>query len=1216
MSDETNNTENSNTQIEREASPFDAFGPNSGLVEEMYRQYLGNPSAVGDGWAEFFADYTPKAKRDTRSNLSASTPQTFTSQPSATPIQNQQPSNNGSATPPIILEGEQAQPLRGVAAKIVENMEASLSVPTATSVRAIPAKLMEVNRTIINNSLERSGGGKISFTHLIAFAVARAIEKIPSMNAGYGVGPDGTPQVVNHKSLNLGLAVDIQKPDGSRTLMVPGIKNANHMTFSQFLAAYEELIRKVRSNKLTMDDFAGITATITNPGMIGTVHSVPRLMPGQGFILGVGSIAYPAEFAGADPATMANLGVSKSITLTSTYDHRVIQGAASGEFLKILNELLIGEDNFYDEIFESLKVPYEPARWHVDSRPEESSMEMYDKILRVYQLINQYRVRGHLLADLDPLGRKEVTTHPELDVTHYGLSIWDLDREFPTGSIAGRNKMKLKTILKVLRDAYSRTIGIEYMHMQTPEHKSWVQNEVEGVTWTTTVEEKKRILERLNAAEAFERFLHTKFMGHKRFSLEGAETVIPMLDELLNLASEHNVSEAVLGMAHRGRLNVLANILGKSYGQIFKEFDGQLDSGSVQGSGDVKYHLGATGTHVTPDGKSIGLTLSANPSHLEAVNSVVEGMARAKFDTQGDTTRKTVLPILIHGDAAFAGQGVVAETFNLSAVAGYDVGGTVHIVINNQLGFTTSPIDGRSSTYATDVAKTVQAPIFHVNGDDPESCVRVVKLALEFRQKFGKDVVVDMICYRRYGHNETDEPAYTQPIMYSLIQQHRSVRKLYTEILINRGDITLEEAQEALDDFKARLEVAFEDTRGSTPPLKPAERRVSEQSFTVETKVPKSILEKISVQLSSWPEDFNPHPKLTKIIKKHQDDFAAGMVEWATAEQLSLGSMLLDGVPIRMSGQDTRRGTFSQRHAVFVDHENEKDYTPLKHLDPKQAPFEIYDSVLSEFAALGFEYGYSVGAPNSLTIWEAQFGDFANGAQTIIDQFISVADDKWGQRSRLTLLLPHGYEGQGPEHSSARIERFLALCAEFNMRVVYPTTAAQYFHVLRRQMSEKRIQPLIVFTPKKYLRMPSVRSNIEELSNGSFHPILGEDDNFEAEKVTRVVFCTGKLGHELRERRDNEKAPVAVIRVEELFPFPKDLIKKELEKFPNATEFVWAQEEPQNMGAGHFIKPKLKKIVSTDKIRLVSRAASASPATGSATIHEIEQEALLKEALN
>ncbi len=1210
MSDLINNSASiANPNASYHNSDFEAFGPNSGLVEEMYQQYLQNPSSVGEGWIEFFADYKPLANRDSRSDLTTT---------DNTHINDQKivaPSPSKKTSPVSVEENSTPSPIRGVGAKIVENMEASLEVPTATSVRSIPAKLMEVNRTIINNSLARHGGGKISFTHLIAFAIARAVERFPGMNVGYGVDEKNTPTLITHKNLNLGLAVDIQKPDGSRTLMVPNIRNANHMTFQQFYAAYEILIRKVRSNKFTADDFALTTATITNPGMIGTVHSVPRLMPGQGFILGAGSIDYPAEFGGADPDTIANLGISKVLTLTSTYDHRVIQGALSGEFLKTIHEMLTGQHNFYEEIFESLQIPYEAASWKKDIRPQESSIEMYEKILNVYQLINQYRVRGHLIADLDPLRRLPVSTYEELDILHYGLSIWDLDREFPTGGINGKSRMDLKSILGTLRDAYSRTIGIEYMHIQNPENKKWIQDNVEGIKYETSLEEKKRILERLNAAESFERFLHTKFMGHKRFSVEGAEVIIPILDTLLTKAVDNSISEAVIGMSHRGRLNVLANTMGKSYGQIFKEFDGQLDSGSFLGSGDVKYHLGATGTHITPDGKPLEITLASNPSHLEAVDGVVDGMVRAKLDALGDKEHKTVLPILIHGDAAFAGQGVVAETFNLSNVDGYSVGGTIHIVVNNQLGFTTSPVSGRSGTYATDVAKMVQAPIFHVNGDDPEACLRVIKLALEYRQTFSKDVVVDVICYRRYGHNESDEPAYTQPIMYALIAEKRSIRKLYTETLINRGDITVEEAEASLNDFQSRLEVAFEDTRGSAEPVLPAERRKSETAYLIPTGVEKTILENISNHLSSWPDTFTVHPKLVKIIKKHETDFEAGSVEWATAEQLAFGSLLLEGIPIRLAGQDTRRGTFSQRHSVLIDNVNEDTYMPLAHLDPKQAPVQIYDSVLSEFAALGFEYGYSVCAPNAFTLWEAQFGDFANGAQTIIDQFISVADDKWGQRSPITLLLPHGYEGQGPEHSSARIERFLSLCADHNMRVVYPTTAAQYFHVLRRQMTEKRIQPLVIFTPKKYLRMPVVKSSVESLTKGSFMPVLGDDSLIDKSTVTRVIFCSGKFGHELRERRDSEKLPIAIIRIEELFPFPSDLISINLNLYPNSKEVIWVQEEPKNMGAASYMLPKLEALADR-RFRLVAREESASPATGSATVHEIEQETLLKDALN
>ena len=1190
-------------------SDFEAFGPNSGLVEEMYQQYLENPSSVGQGWVDFFADYKPRAQRDARST---SFPQVDNRKEER---RSESPAPAQKAIKPIHAnEDSTISAIRGVGAKIVENMEASLDVPTATSVRSIPAKLMEINRTIINNSLARHGGGKLSFTHLIAFAVALAVKKVPGMNVGYGEDENGKPTLITHQDLNLGLAVDVKKPNGSRSLVVPNIRNANNMTFQQFYSAYEEMIRKVKSNKLTADDFASTTATITNPGMIGTEHSVPRLMPGQGFILGAGSIAYPAEYGGADPETIAELGISKVLMLTSTYDHRVVQGALSGEFLKHVHELLIGQHNFYEDIFESLEIPYEAAKWNQDSRPEKSSIEMYEKVLNVYRLINQYRARGHLIADLDPLHRDKITTFEELDILHYGLSIWDLDRKFPTGGLGGKSSMRLKDILGTLRDAYSRTIGIEYMHIHSVEHKNWIQEKLEGAQYETTIEEKRRILERLNAAESFERFLQTKFMGHKRFSLEGAESLIPVIDALLTEAIGNSNTEAVIGMSHRGRLNVLANIMGKSYGQIFKEFDGQLDSSSFLGSGDVKYHLGASGRHVDAEGNSLAITLASNPSHLEAVDGVVDGMVRAKLDALGDDGNK-VLPILIHGDAAFAGQGVVAETFNMSEVDGYSVGGTVHIVVNNQLGFTTSPKAGRSGKYATDVAKMIQAPIFHVNGDDPEACVRVIKIALAFREEFSKDVVVDVICYRKYGHNETDEPAYTQPIMYSLIDEKRSIRKLYTETLINRGDITIEEAENSLNEFASKLEVAFEDTRGSSAPIPPAERRVNESSHLIETGVSQNMLDSISTNISSWPESFTVHPKLIKIISKHRTDFEAGAVEWATAEQLAFGSLLLEGVPIRLAGQDSQRGTFSQRHSVLVDNINEDTYTPLANLDPSQAPIQIYNSVLSEFAALGFEYGYSVSAPDSLTIWEAQFGDFANGAQTIIDQFISVADDKWGQRSPLTLLLPHGYEGQGPEHSSARIERFLTLCAEHNMRVVYPTTAAQYFHVLRRQVKEKRIQPLIVFTPKKYLRMPEVKSNVSQLTQGHFMPVLGDSHETNDSNITRVVFCTGKIGHELRKRRDAEKMPVAIIRVEELFPFPGELIANNLAKYPNAREVVWAQEEPENMGAATYILPRLEG-VTNQIVRVVARSASASPATGSALVHEIEQEALIKDALN
>ncbi len=995
---------------------LEELGPNAGLIDEMYRLYRENPNAVSAGWREFFADYQP------RSEVAAPAPAAPTPTPDA-------PAKADGSRAPVVLDGEIPQPLRGASARVVENMEASLGVPTATSVRALPAKLLEINRQILNNQLARDRVGKVSFTHLIGFAVVRALRSVPSMNASFGV-VDGKPIVVRHEHVNLGLAIDQQKSDGTRTLLVPNLKTADALDFAAFHAAYEDLVQRARTNKLTVDDFVGTTVSLTNPGTIGTLHSVPRLMPGQGVIVGVGAITYPPEYEGADPQTLAEIGISKTVTLTSTYDHRIIQGAESGEFLAKVHDLLLGGDGFYDDIFASFGVPYEPARWSADRSPLEGSVEAQQKIIAVQQLINMYRVRGHLIANLDPLGLKEPRTHEELDPNYWGLTIWDLDREFPTGGLAGRDHMKLRDILGVLRDAYARTIGVEYMHIQEPDQKAWIQQKVEGTHGDTTVDDKRRILSALNGAEAFERFLHTKFLGQKRFSLEGAETLIPMLDFLIGDAADAGMDEVVMGMAHRGRLNVLANVVGKSYEQIFREFEGELDPSVPQGSGDVKYHVGATGKFTAASGATIGITLAANPSHLEAVDPVTEGMARAKQDRLGNGAQERVVCVLIHGDAAFAGQGVVAETLNLSELPGYDVGGTMHIVVNNQVGFTTTPGFARSTVHATDIAKAVQAPIFHVNGDDPEASVRTIRLANEFRAVFKKDVVVDMVCYRRYGHNESDEPAFTQPRMYEVIGKRRSIRKLYTELLVNRGDLTLDEAEHALEDFRSRMEEAFDETKASTRPRPTVGAAGPEPKPShVETGVTRDRLEHIVEALTNFPTGFEPHPKLARILAGRRTAFDRDQVDWALAEALAFGSLLLEGTPVRVAGQDTRRGTFSQRHATIVDHRTEQEYTPLAHLGAEAAPFMIYDTVLSEFAALGFEYGYSVSDHDALVCWEAQFGDFDNGAQTIIDQFIVAAEDKWGQRSGLVMLLPHGFEGQGPEHSSARLERFLVLCA-------------------------------------------------------------------------------------------------------------------------------------------------------------------------------------------
>jgi multifunctional 2-oxoglutarate metabolism enzyme len=1174
----------------------------------MYEQYLADANAVSPAWRDFFADYRPEAPGGA----------THTPGPSAAPAA--PPSDAAPAAPE-----PKGAPIRGAAARIVSNMEASLAVPTATSFREVPAKLLEVNRKVINGYLGRTRGGKVSFTHLIGFAVVRAIaDTMPVMNSSFEAADDGTPHVIRHERIGLGIAVDVEKSDGSRTLMVPCIRDADTLDFAGFHSAYEDLIRKVRTNKLSPDDFAGTTVSLTNPGTIGTVQSVPRLMPGQGLIVGVGTIDFPTAYQAADPQMLADLGLSKVITLTSTYDHRIIQGAESGLFLKRVHELLLGADGFYVDIFRALGVPYEAVQWRKDVNPIDHEQARLEKQIAVNTLINMYRVRGHLIADLDPLSSEEPTMHSELDPATYGLTIWDLDREFLTGSgagiyapVGGRSKMRLGDILGVLRDAYCRTVGIEYMHIQEPAEKRWIQEQVEGVRVEIAPDEQRHILGRLNAAEAFEKFLSTKYVGQKRFGIEGAESTIPLLDAVLAEAADQGLASAVIGMAHRGRLNVLTNIVGKSYDQIFKEFEGNVDPESTQGTGDVKYHLGQSGKFVSRTGSEIPVELAANPSHLEAVDPVVVGMARARMDQLDDEGSYPVLPILIHGDAAFAGQGVVAETLNLSLIKGYRVGGTIHVIIDNQLGFTTPPDSARSSEYPTDVAKMVQAPIFHVNGDDPEACVRVARLAFLYRQRFNKDVVIDMVCYRRHGHNEGDDPSYTQPQMYAKIDARRSVRKLYTEALVKRGDITLEEAEQALEDYQSRLQEALDETRQSAPTPGDIDLRRPEPVGVlpqVDTGIDRSVVDRIYQALSEVPEGFTVHPKLARQFEARDAMFGGGEVDWALAEAMAFGSILDDGTSVRLTGQDSRRGTFSQRHSTLVDYRTGDEHVPLAQLATGPTRLWIYDSLLSEYAALGFEYGYSVANKDPLVCWEAQFGDFMNGAQIIIDQFIVAAEDKWAQTSGLVLLLPHGYEGQGPEHSSARIERFLILAADDNIQVVNATTSAQYFHLLRRQVAREVRKPLVVFTPKSLLRAKSARSSIEDLTSGHFREVI-DDDSVDPQSVRRVVMCSGKVGHDAIARRDELGAPAAVVRVEQLYPWPRAQVAEALERYPGATDIVWLQEEPENMGPWNFVKGRLYEAhEDTHSIKRVSRRESGSPATGSAAIHAAEQDQILTAA--
>jgi multifunctional 2-oxoglutarate metabolism enzyme len=1219
------------------------FGPNQWLVDELYQRYQADPSSVDRAWWNFFADYHPTPDQAPPAPLAPAAPPAPAASPPAgsngaapqaappapaapaaprlTPLAPQAPQAPAPAPAPA---GEQVR-LRGAAARTVANMSASLAVPTATSVRAIPAKLLADNRIVINNHLARGRGGKVSFTHLIGYALVRALAVVPEMNNAYA-DVDGKPVLVQPGEINLGLAIDIRREDGSRQLLVPSIKSAQNMDFRQFWVAYEEIVRRARAGKLTVEDFAGTTISLTNPGTIGTEHSVPRLMQGQGCIVGVGAMEYPAAYQGASDETIARMAISKTVTVTSTYDHRIIQGAQSGDFLRVIHQLLLGEDGFYDEIFQALQIPYEPVRWERDIQAGHE--DDVTKAARVHELIHAYRVRGHLMADTDPLEYRQ-RRHPDLDINRHGLTLWDLEREFATGGFGGEPRMRLRKILGVLRDSYCRTVGVEYMHIQNPDERAWIQARVERPHGRADKDEQLRILSRLNVAEAFEMFLQTKFVGQRRFSLEGAEALIPLLDAVLTEAAHGQLHEAVIGMAHRGRLNVLANIVGKSYGQIFNEFEGNLDPATTHGSGDVKYHLGAEGSYRVAGGGEIPTTLVANPSHLEAVDPVLEGVVRAKQDVldMGDADGFTVLPVLIHGDAAFAGQGVVAETLELSQLRGYRTGGTVHIVVNNQVGFTTAPESSRSSVYSTDVARMIQAPIFHVNGDDPEAVVRVGHLAFAYRQAFAKDVVIDMICYRRRGHNEADNPSFTQPLMYDLIDAKRSTRKLYTESLIGRGDITMEEAEQALRDYQQELERAFTETRDAlSRPAEPGTVTRPQMAQAgppdhraVPTAIPAEAIKSIIGSQLDLPQGFTPHPRLLPQLQRRSAMIEQDEIDWATGELLAFGSTLIDGHAVRLIGQDSRRGTFGQRHAVLVDRHTGEEFTPLRRFNGPNAKFYIYDSLLSEYAAVGFEYGYSVARPDALVCWEAQFGDFINGAQTIVDEFISSGEQKWGQRSGVVLLLPHGYEGQGPDHSSARLERFLSLCAQDNMTVAAPSTPASYFHLLRWQALSGRVKPLIVFTPKSMLRLKTATSAVADFTSGSFQPVLSDPAlaaGANPAAVRRVILCAGKIYYDLAAQRAKEGLDdVALVRVERLYPLPAAEIAAELSRYPATAQVAWTQEEPANMGAWPSMGLALPQVIRRPVLP-VTLPPSSAPAAGSAKAHAQEHGGLVTAALH
>lgn len=1202
---------------------------NSAYVDELYFEYLRDPETVPTEWRTYFAtnNHVPETAPVVANGYLAQPPQA-SSQPVvattaipaqvAAPSQPEKASSTKQTRLPFVGEADKLVPLSSIGGKIAENMETSLTVPTATSFRGIPVKALEENRRILNTTLSKRRMPKLSFTHILGWAIVKAIEKCPNLNNSYGVH-DGVPVKVERANVNLGIAVDTTRKDGSRVLLVPSIKNATALNFKEFVREYDALIAKARTNKLTPEDLMGATVTLTNPGGIGTEMSVPRLMYGQGTIIAAGAIDYPAEFQAMMPEVVASLAISKVVTITSTYDHRVIQGAESGEFLQYMHQCLIGNHRFYDQLFASFEIPFEPVRWTVehDANPfiQGDTPNIIDKEGRVVQMIHAYRVRGHMLADINPLGL-EAYYFPELDPAYYDFTIWDLDRQFDTGGLGGVKRATLRDIIEMLRDTYCDQIGIEYMHIQEPEKKSWVKNYVENshLRKSLSREQKLDTFRKLCKAELLENFLQTKFLGAKRFSLEGGESTLIILDQLLENAADNKLQAAVVGMAHRGRLNVLANMMGKPLRTIFKEFEGTIDPTSVQGSGDVKYHLGAKGTYQSSAKNNVHIVLAPNPSHLEAVNPVVEGIARALDDELKDDTYSTVMPILIHGDAAFAGQGVVQETLNMSRLKGYSTGGTIHIITNNQIGFTTSPEDARSTPYATGVAKMMQSPILHVNGDDPEACRAAAEFAYEYRSTFGDDVVLDMYCYRKYGHNEQDDPTATQPLLYRKIRNMVPVRKQYGSRLVVEKVATEAEIQAIADEELHVLELAY-DNRGDAPGAMMPERLDYNMFAPVHTKVEHSVLASIVEKICNEPADFNIHAKVKAEVEKRKEAFASGTIQWGMAEALAHGTLLLDGHTVRLTGQDSGRGTFNHRQAVQSDIVNDTKYIPLNSLGAP-AKLHLHDSPLSEYAVLGFEYGYSTIAKLGITMWEAQFGDFANGAQIIFDQFISSAEEKWGQRSNITLLLPHGYDGQGPEHSSARLERYLQLCAQNNMIVCNFTSPANLFHALRRQVKAEWRKPMIVMTPKGYLRI--FQSQVEELVNGSFQEIIDDQTVTAPETIERVIITTGKVHFELLKKRNElNGAKAALIRLEQMYPFHSERMKQVLARYNNATEIVWCQEEPQNMGAWTFVQPYLSDLLHLgQRLRYVGRPAAASPATGSGKIHEREQDTLLTKAFS
>lgn len=1185
---------------------------NSGFAQALYEDYLRDPESVPEEWREMF-----------RSGVVGEIP-TVTA---VAPTPAHRPPDPLTPQPAESVVSTKA--IKGPALRLLKNMEESLSIPTATSFRDLEVSPLWVYRGALNGQL-KARDIKLSFTHLIGWAIVKACEEYPSLTNAV-VEVDDEPHLLDPGTVNLGLAVDVQKKDGSRGLMVPVLKNSGEMSFAEFYADYERIVAGARDGKLMPDAYAGATITLTNPGTIGTVASVPRLMKGQGSIIATGAIR--------------TIGGDRIMTMTSTYDHRIIQGAESGMFLRLIDKLLAGEQDFYEQIASSMgvslgqvdvKKPQPVTVAEPSPKPEildASTSEMLYHVSAAMSLIKAHRTHGHLAAHLDPLGRTP-RGDPALDPVLLGLTpevMAAIPAKLLRTYVSGET---LADCLPRIRETYCGSMAYEIEHIDPHNERVWLRQVIESGEHRhpLSVDQKKTILAELTDVEALESFLQRTYLGHKRFGIEGLDSLVPMLRAAIRAAGALGADEVVIGMAHRGRLNVLTHVIGVPYATLLAEFEGGLQVEETLaprgGTGDVKYHHGAVGDFSISEDKTVAVSIMPNPSHLEAVSPVVEGRTRAA-QTNRRTPKTTqnfnrVLPVLIHGDAAFAGQGVVAETFNLSRLHGYTTGGSLHIITNNQIGFTTDPEDARSTDHASSLALGFDVPIIHVNADDPEACVAAIRLAIMYRSKFGVGSVVDLVGYRRHGHNEGDEPRFTQPEVYKLIDAHPTVRSIYAAKLVKEGVLTAQEAEEMLttrldaltathDALKKKISEAGQ---GSEPDrISAAWTAIGEP----ETAIPHKELSDLNSHLIKTPDEFTVNPKLKRMLDKRGSVTpGGGGVDWGHAESLALGGLLQEGIPIRFTGQDVCRGTFSHRHAVLWDANNGSPFVPLQNIPGVETGFEIHNSPLSEYACLGFEYGYSVASPESLVLWEAQFGDFVNGAAIIIDQFIIAGLAKWNQTSRLTLLLPHAYEGQGPEHSSARLERFLALGAEGNIRVANCSTPAQYFHLLRRQAKSDEIRPLIILSPKSLLRLPAASSSIDELTSGSFQHVIDEvAPPSDRHSIKKLVFCSGKIYYDvITSEQRKTAAHVAVARIEMLYPFPEIDVARVMESYPALGELVWLQEEPSNMGARKWVVPKLADLAGAGvAVSWVSRPERSSPAEGYPAAHKAEQFRLVSAAL-